>query len=104
MTTQTKTRMIALFFLLAFFAFVATSQASVRDNAQDSFVSAVKADLGIADPMIRDGSGCEVLPWISGAFVGCYGNDAGKTEAHALTLEGKGYKVTRAGKALVVVK
>ncbi len=103
MTTSQKARLLGVLFILMFLAFVATANASVH-NMQDRFVSQVKSELGIVDPMIRDGSGCEVLPWISGAFVGCYGDDAGKTEAHALTLEGKGYKVTRAGKALVVVK
>ncbi len=104
MTTSQKARLIGVLFILMFLAFVATANASTHDAPQDQFVRSVKADLGIIDPMIRDGSGCEVLPWIEGAFVGCYGDDAGKTEAHALTLEGKGYKVTRAGKALVVVK
>lgn len=53
---------------------------------------------------VVNGSGCEAQESVSGAFFGCFGNKVDRLAVIEKTLHGKGYKVTRQGKALVVVK
>lgn len=109
MTTQTKTRMIALFFLLAFFAFVATANANIRDDAQALLE---QAGLSISH---HSATGCLVAtpnPDAKSVKIACtgpaYSTHVEKARAvfgsAGYVVEASGLGFTVQGKALVVVK